>query len=184
MNEPINTEVPHASKASKIINKVIAIALILIALGLCVFLKWELADTTVLQVNNAPFPARIIPDTSNGSNGILVLTLDYCKKQPVNGQLRISYVSASREVFLPLTPEKGSVGCNPTKDIPILIPNDLPTDTYQLKFKAVYSLNPLKNNVTETFLSQPVKITNSRTSTTDTTNSLSSVGATGPSDNN
>lgn len=161
-NEPsiLSQEPPHASNRAKFTNKLAIVALLIIAVGVGIFLKWEYANETVLKVNNNPFPTRVI---SEGSDAAIVLSIDVCKQQTTTGTLRISYVSKSREIFLPVTPERSPKGCN-KQDFPILVPKDLPADTYQIKFHAVYNLNPVKNNVVEDFLSQPVVINTATTS--------------------
>lgn len=157
LSNEASTEIPHASKSTKLINKIVVIALIFIALSLGLFLKWSIQDPTVLEIKNAPFPARIIHDDKTGYN-VLILTLDYCKNIETNGELRISYVSPTREIFLPLSRENSPVGCIGKKDYPILIPVDIPADTYRVKFRVTYSINPVKSSVTQIFESNEIKI--------------------------
>jgi hypothetical protein len=143
----------HPTKTTKWLNRVVVAALIASALGLFVILRWSFEDTTVLEIHNNPFPARIVPDPTGKTGGIIFLQADYCKDKNVSGTTRISYVSANREVFLPLAPEQLPKGCA-SKEVPIVIPRDLPQDTYKVRFHVTYDVNPLKNNVTTDFESR------------------------------
>jgi hypothetical protein len=156
----------HPTKTSKIMNKVAVVALVIIAIGIGLFLKWSYQSENVLQVKNEPFPVRTIRNHPT-AGGVVILTVDYCKLQEAKGDLRISFVSPSREVFLPLAEEDGPVGCFKT-EFPVLIPRDIPADEYRIKFRVLnYKLNPLKTAVDDSFQSQSVIIdpttpTNSR----------------------
>lgn len=148
-DEPTNT--------TRRINLIIIGALIVIALGLGVILSWGLAGEDVLELRKDPIPSRIIKDESSNSNGIVFLDLDYCKKIAVEGSLRTSFVSQTRETFLPLAQERSSKGCSNT-ELPVLIPKDLPPDTYKIRVRATYNINPLKQGIIEEFQSQPFKV--------------------------
>ena len=148
-------EPPHASKGSKLAYKFALAAFVVIAFGLGLYLKWAIQSDIILKVNNAPFPARVI---SQDGDAAIVLSVDACKTQDVEGVLRVSYVSKTREIFLPVVRERGPVGCG-KRDMAILVPKDLPTDTYHIKFRTIYNLNPVKGAVVQDFDSQPVKIT-------------------------
>lgn len=156
-NLDVIPEPAHPTKSMKVANYVIAVALVVIALSLGVFLKWSFADTSVLEVRNSPFPARIVPDTSGKTGGIVFLNADYCKNSSLEGTIRISYVSASREVFLPITPEKLPKGCD-NSEVPVIVPKDLAADTYKIKFRVTYDINPIKQDVITDFESQPFKV--------------------------
>lgn len=147
----------HPAKITKFINYAIASALIVIALGLGIFLKWSLADTTVLDVKNDPFPARVVQDPTGQTGGIVFLKIDYCKNQNVDGKIRISYVSKSREVFLPLADEKLPKGCN-NQEVPVILPLSLLKDTYKIKFHVSYDINPVKRGIVADFESQPITV--------------------------
>jgi hypothetical protein len=139
------------TKNAKRINMVIAASLVVIAIGVGVFLSWGFQSTDVLSVNKLPIPTRTIRDHPT-AGGVVILNIDYCKKMDVEGNLRISYVSSTREVFLPLTKERAPKGCQKT-EVPVLIPKDLPPDTYEIKLRATYDVNPLKKNITDEFKS-------------------------------
>lgn len=138
-------------------NWIIVTFLVVIAFGLFVILRWSFQDATVLEIHNSPFPVRIVPDPSGNTGGIVFLKADYCKSQNIDGQLRMSYVSASREIFLPATKEQLPKGCD-SREVPVVVPKDLPKDTYKITFKAIYDVNPLKQGEVVNFESQPFTI--------------------------
>jgi hypothetical protein len=150
--EPIPEE-SHPTKTTKVINKFVVLALVLIAIGLGVILKWSFANANVLEIKNSPFPARVIADDSGETGGIVFLHAEYCKNSDIEGELRLSYVSKNREVFLPVQPERLAEGCA-SRDVPVVIPKDLPRDTYKINFRATYDINPLKQGVVVDFESQ------------------------------
>jgi hypothetical protein len=143
----------HPTKTSRVLNKVVIGGLLLAALGLGLLLLWSLQSTRVLDIRNAPFPIRTIREHPT-PDGVVILSVDYCKLQDVPGQVRTSYVSNSREIFLPLGDEKTPKGCH-NSEYPVLIPVSTPPDTYRIKFHVVYRLNPLKPTVVEEFESAP-----------------------------
>ncbi len=149
--------VVHPSKSSKWFNRIILAALVVVAIGLGIIFHWSFANDEVLVIKNSPFPARVVADPTGATGGVVFLTADYCKDSSLEGKIRISYVSASREVFLPLAPEKLEKGCNKA-EVPVVIPKDLAVDTYKIKFHAIYDINPLKQNVMVDFESQPFKV--------------------------
>jgi hypothetical protein len=156
--EELKVNLPDApSNTTKTINKVIIGALVLIAIGIGVVLTWAFQSSDVLIVNNSPFPTRTIRDHPT-AGGVVILDADYCKKQDITGKMRTSFVSSSREVFLPLADERLEVGCK-RQEVPIIIPKELPPDTYKIKFRATYDINPLKQNIPVEFESRPVEIT-------------------------
>lgn len=142
----------HPTKSTKYANRLVAASLIVIAIGLGVFLKWSFQPENVLVVKNSPFPTRSVR-TNAEPNGVIILTVDFCKNTDKKGEVRTSFVSQSREVFLPLSHENLDKGCA-KEELPILIPKDLPADNYKLKFIVRYNLNPLKEVVPVTFESQ------------------------------
>ncbi len=144
--------VVHPSKSSKWLNRFILLALLIIAIGLGVIFRWSFEDTNVLVVKNSPFPVRTIRAHLQ-DNGVVILNADYCKNLDITGKLRMSFVSTSREVFLPLADERGPKGCNKV-DIPVIIPKDLIPDTYKVKFHVIYDINPLKQNIASDFESK------------------------------
>lgn len=142
----------HVTKTARWINKTAVIALVVIAIGIGVFLNWSFTSEQPLVINNNPFPTRAIPPDA-GPNDVLVLEIDYCKNTEKQGEVRTSFVSESREIFLPVVSEQYDEGCF-FQDIPILIPEELPVGTYHIHFEATYDLNPIKKNVTIMFQSQ------------------------------
>lgn len=160
-NQPYDIDVipepEHPTRTTKVINKFVVVALIVIAIGIGIFLKWSLESPTPLVVKNSPFPTRAVPPTPS-ANDVIILDIDYCKNTHKQAEVRTSYVSETREVFMPIAREQYDKGCF-RQDIPIIIPKDLPSDTYKLKFVARYNLNPLKQNVEVIFESQEFTIT-------------------------
>jgi len=134
---------------------VIALAVLLIA-SMGLVLVWVYQSPNVLAVYNTPFPVRTI-HTNTTPDGVVILTLDYCKKIDVNGSLRVSFVSATREELLPVAPERGPVGCNHDVEVPIVVPIDLTPDTYHIHFRSTYRINPFRT-VTEEFDSKSFKV--------------------------
>ncbi len=139
-------------------------AIFLLLLGLVSaarFLSWQYAKDDVLEIKNAPVPVRTIREVTH-PQGVVILLIDYCKKINVTGKTRISFVSETREVFLPVSEDKAGVGCNFGQDkpteIPIIIPMDLPPDTYRIHFRVAYDINPVKRGIIEEFDSLEFKV--------------------------
>lgn len=143
-------EVP--SKVSRLTNYVVVGALILTALSLGILFKWATASEEVLQIKNAPFPVRTIREHTT-PNGVVIMNVNFCKTSDVKGTVRTSFISSSREIFLPVRPEPGPKQCLET-EVPVVIPKDIPADTYKIKFRVTYDLNPLKKNVINEFESK------------------------------
>lgn len=144
----------HPTPTTKRINKIIVAALVVIAVCLGVIFSWALQSDDVLEIKELPIPTRTIRDHPT-AGGVVILNVDYCKKIDVEGNLRTSFVSSTREVFLPVAKERGPKGCSKV-ELPVLIPKDIPPDTYEIKLRATYDLNPLKKGVVEEFKSLPV----------------------------
>ncbi len=142
----------HQTKTAKNINKFFVLALVIIAICLGVILKWSIEGNEPLVIKNSPFPTRSVRANAE-ANGVIILTIDYCKNTEVQGEVRTSFVSETREIFAPLAKERYEPGCR-KQEVPILIPKDLPADDYKLKFIARYDINPLKKQVPVTFESQ------------------------------
>lgn len=152
----VDREPEHPTRTTRWTNRVVVAALIVIALGLGLMLHWSLADTNVLKVNNSPFPVRTIRQHAE-QGGVVILNVDVCKNSSVQGKTRTSFVSETREVFLPVADEKLPKGCL-NQEVPILVPKDLPADTYKIKFRVTYDLNPLKKGVVNEFESKSFEI--------------------------
>lgn len=142
------------TKITKYINRFMLVALVILGITVALLLKWSFADEDILVVKNSPFPTSTI---ASPEGQVIVMEADYCKNSDIKGTLRMSFVSKSREVFLPVQKEQGPKVCQKTK-VPILIPKDLPTDTYKVKFRVSYNLNPLKQNVISEFESKPFEV--------------------------
>lgn len=142
----------HPTKTTRVFTWLSVIAMAIIALSLGILLNWSFANENVLKVNNAPFPVRTIRQHAE-QGGVVILNVDVCKNTDVVGNVRTSFVSSTREVFLPLSKERLPKGCL-KQEIPVVIPKDLPTDTYKIKFRATYDINPLKKGIVSEFESK------------------------------
>lgn len=145
-------EPTHPTKTSKIVNWLVVAALVVIAIGIGIILKWATANENVLEVKNAPFPVRTIREHPT-AGGVVLLNVDVCKNTDVEGKVRVSFLSESREVFLPLSDEALPKGCL-QREIPVLIPKDITPGTYKVKFRVTYDLNPLKKGIVDEFESK------------------------------
>lgn len=119
------------------------IGAVLVCGGLSIY--WLYANDDVLDVKNAPFPVQTIEQ--NGEE-ILLLKVDYCKNTNTTGDVRVSFVSTSAEIFLPMSKEKQPRACVNT-DLPIVVPKNLPPDEYHIHFRATYQVNPFKTVVSQ-----------------------------------
>lgn len=162
MTDPIlppeikNVNPPEESKFSKNINRAITLALIAIGLGIAVLFYWGIQNDKVITLNEEPFPTRTIRDHPT-AGGVVFLTTNMCKSNSVVGEMRLSFVSKTTEVFLPLDKEDKKKGCY-NEELAVLIPNDIVPDTYRVKMRVAYDINPLKQDVTQIFYSYPVII--------------------------
>lgn len=147
------------TRHQKMAAKLAAGALILAAIFMAVLLFWAAQNEEVLQIKNAPFPVRTVNDNAQ-ANDVVILNTDYCKTKNVTGRLRMSFVSQTREIFLPIAEERTPVGCD-QREIPILLPKDLVADTYKVRFQIMYNINPLKKNVPVSFESVEFKVSQS-----------------------
>lgn len=143
------TEVKHPSKTSRIMNKLTVAALAILSVAVGVFLMWSFQSENVLKVNNEPFPTRTIREHP-AADGVVVLTLDYCKLQEVTGTLQISFVGESSVFLLPEIEEGSEPGCR-VFDYPVLMPQNIEPGEYKIVFHAKYDLNPLKKKVVDDF---------------------------------
>lgn len=149
-------ETAEPTKTTRAINRTLFLSLAVIAVIIGIYLRWSFQSSEVIEVNNEPFPVRTLSEVSS-PNGVVVLNIDYCKHQDINGELRISWVSSSREVLLPVITENLPVGCNQS-ELPVMIPSDLISDQYIIKFSVTYNINPIKNNVENEFMTQPIDV--------------------------
>lgn len=144
------------STRNKLANWFIFGALIVIALSLGVILKWGLQSENILTVKNSPFPVRTIRQHAE-QGGVVILSVDLCKNTNDVGRVRTSFISSSREVLLPVSEERLGKGCL-AQEIPVVVPKDLPADTYKIKFTVTYDINPLKKGIVNSFESREFPI--------------------------
>lgn len=155
--EKINIREPiHSTIRQRIITRGFYVALVIIALGFGLFLYWLFQSEQVVTVNNEPFPVRTIREHPT-AGGVVILSIDYCKRFDSDGTLRISFLNSHREHFLPVIREQIEKGCR-VEEFPILIPNDIQPGKYVVKFRAVYNINPLKKGVVSEFVSDEFQI--------------------------
>ncbi len=141
---------------TKVFNWIAAGALLIIMVGIGRILTWSLASANVLEINNSPFPVRTIREHPS-ADGVVILQVNFCKNIDIEGNLRISFVSESREVFLPLSVERSAKECRET-EVPVLLPKGLPPDIYKVKFRVTYNINPIKKGIVEEFESQKFEV--------------------------
>lgn len=139
-NEMNPSEIP--SKATRVINKLVFIAMALVAGLIALFLFWAFQPSDVLVVKNTPVPVRTIREHPT-ADGVVILNVDYCKKIKAIGRSRVSFISPSREIFLPIGEERQDPTCG-QKEIPILIPHELPSGKYKVRFRIEYKINPVR----------------------------------------
>jgi len=144
------------TKTSKNANRIVAIALIIIAAAIGLMAYWAVQPSDPLTIKNAPFPARTIRKEPT-ADGVIILTVNYCKNSNASGTVRTSFVSESREIFLPTAAEHIPKGCQ-SMEVPVIVPKDIVPDTYKIKFTITYKINPLKTAEVKTFESQPFQI--------------------------
>lgn len=137
-----------------VLHVAVVTGVIFIAAAIATFWYWSLSGEDVLDIKNDPVPVRTIREHPT-AGGVVIVHVEYCKLIPATGDLRISFVGANKEEFLPLAKENSEVGCNEL-DWPILIPDGVPAGEYHLKFRVLdYKVNPLKDEVKEEFTSEP-----------------------------
>lgn len=139
----------------KVYFVVVAAALVLSFLGVALMLYWALSKGEVLVINNDPVPVRTIREHPT-ADGVVILKVDFCKKVNTVGKVRSSFVSPSREVFLPMYDDRSDPRCQ-VAELPVLIPKDLPPGEYHVHYHITYQVNPLKQ-VVEDFDSKSFKV--------------------------
>jgi hypothetical protein len=132
------------------------ISMAILALGMLRLVTWALQPSDVLVIKNSPFPTRTIREHPT-ANGVVFLQIDYCKKVQAEGRVRTSFVSDSREVFLPIAYDNQAPTCQNT-EIPVKLPKDLPPDSYKVKYRVEYKVNPLKQREIEEFESKEFEV--------------------------
>jgi len=151
----ITSQPPHQSPRQRLVPVIIWALMFIMAAAIGLLIYWAVAAGDVLEVKNSPVPVRTIRPHAQ-ANGVVILKTDFCKKVNATGRVRVSFVSTSREVFLPISEDKSPPRCE-TTELPIIIPKDIAPDTYVVKFRVTYQVNPLKS-VIEDFDSQPFEV--------------------------
>lgn len=144
MNELVTREEVRKIRIIAVIGYIL---LGLIAIAVAVFSYWALRPSDVLEFKNAPAPVRSIRHYPR-AGGVEILDVNYCKKINAKGRVRTSFVSKSREVFLPVAIDDQPAMCLHT-EVPILIPKDLPPDVYKVHFHVEYEISPIKTTIEE-----------------------------------
>lgn len=150
-----NEQSESLTPKQRAVNIATFISLGIITAGLGIFLYWLFQSEKVIQVNNEPFPVSIIDD--HVSQKVVVLKVDFCKYQNVEGDLRVSFLNDNHEEFLPITRERSEKGCR-VSDLPILVPETIKPGKYRIKFTVRYDVNPLKRDIPNEFVSQEFTI--------------------------
>lgn len=128
-------------KYIKILKAIIYASLVLLAISTTLLLYWLYQPSNVIEFREQPIPSRVDGRT-------VILHINYCKNVSATGRVRTSFVSSSREVFLPAYTDRQPAQCINT-EFPILIPKELPADTYRIHFRVDYTINPIKRVVNE-----------------------------------
>lgn len=149
-------EPDHPTLTQKVMTRLVYFALLLIAIATAVFLFWSFQDEKIIEAKNQPFPVRSV-ESNPTPNGVVILNVDFCKYYDVDGDLRMSFINTTHEVFLPITRERGLAGCRQT-EVPVLIPKDIEPGRYRVKFYVTYDLNPIKQNILNIFESSEFEI--------------------------
>lgn len=149
-------EPDHPSLTQKLLTKFVYLALLIIAVATGVFLYWSFQDEKIIVAKNQPFPVRST-ESSPTPDGVIILNVDFCKYHDVEGELRMSFLNSTHEVFVPITRERAQVGCRQA-EVPILIPKDIESGRYRIKFYVTYDLNPIKQNIRNVFESSEFEI--------------------------
>lgn len=152
---PVN-KVPARGRWDKVGLILVFISLIVIGLGIGRLLTWSLASEDILEVKNEPFPVRTIREHPTAA-GVVILKVEACKNTETIGRVRTSFVSESREVFLPVFEDRGSRQCFES-EVPVLIPKDLPPGKYKVHFRVAYDINPIKKDVLQEFESKEFEV--------------------------
>lgn len=135
-------------------TKLIVVAFLLVfAVVNGTVLYWLYGSDKVLNVKNGPVPIR---PTTQDSDDLVFMIVNYCKLQGVDGVIRRSLVSTSVRVILPLQSDTSPKTCTQA-DVPLLIPKGVVPDTYYVNVQIEYQINPIKK-VIETFDSQAFTI--------------------------
>lgn len=124
--------------------RVVYSLLAIIIVGFITVLYWEFQPAEVVKLNR---PITVTPPILQ-AGGYATISVDLCKLQDIKGSTRVSYISVSREIFQPMGQEQLAKGCH-IQQIPIIIPKDTPNDTYQLRFRTTYQINPIRTVVEE-----------------------------------
>ena len=140
---------------SKIANWAVAFLFLLGVVGLAIFLYWSYQPDDVLELKDNPVPVRSIRENP-ATDGVVILHFDYCKKNDAVGRVRTSFVSHTRDVFLPVSEDKQEAHCRDL-ELPVLIPKDLPPDEYVIRFRVEYQVNPITRTIEE-FDSEKFKV--------------------------
>jgi hypothetical protein len=135
-------------------------ALLITALLVITFVRWTFEGRkSVLVINNDPVPVK--PPEVNIQDGVVFLTIDYCKNRDAHGATEVYLVGEQYGAKIPIAwPEdKTPKGCAVLSAVPVNIPAQTPTDTYHVVFEIRYATNPIKESYT-IFRSRSFKVVN------------------------
>lgn len=129
---------------SKVAYGVLAVALVVLS----IVIYWLTSARDVLEIKNQPVPVRSIRQHPE-ADGVIIVHTNYCQHVAATARIRISFVSPSREVFLPADRDVPLPKKCEDIEVPVLIPKELPPGKYHLHWRIEYKVNPLKHVIEE-----------------------------------
>lgn len=153
-----NKQSIRQARSIKYVSLFTIILMIITVAASTLIVAWTITSSDVLTIKNNPPKATIHDTCAPVLKGKCVTAeIDYCKNIKATGRVRISYISQSREVFLPISTDAQDPACRKVQ-VPVPLPKDLPPDRYRINFRIVYKINPIKNMQVEEFKTQPFEV--------------------------
>lgn len=120
-------------------------------------LYWSSQTQAVITFHKDPIP---VEKTSLNRGEVQKIFLDYCKNYDVEGVVQRFLVSDTVEVRLPTGNDISHVGCVKTEMLTELPTTDnvIVPGVYYIRYEATYSVNPLRQYVTEKFSTEKFTI--------------------------
>lgn len=150
---PIQTE-HRLSLRQRIINKLVYIALFIVAMALCVVLYWSYTNQDVIDLLKEPIPTT--PLEAKVSDTIY-LKADFCKKVDATGRVVTRISGNSGDLLAPIQYEKLKPGCYHNFLITVPLPPQITPGTYHVNYLITYRTNPM-TTVTENFNSEDFQV--------------------------
>lgn len=125
------------------IKSKVASLVLLLAIGVAAIIAyWAIVPVDVLEIKKAT-----VESTDDGR--VKILNFDYCKVSDAQGKIEWRIVSRSSEILLPEGQDRQGKTCNANLRAPILIPPHAAPDTYIIRYKVTYKVNPIRTVVEE-----------------------------------